>query len=246
MTSSPPPGSPPSGVSAHAQTLSRGIRALELLGESPEPMTIAEVAESLGVHRSVAYRILRTLEDHGLVGRDAAGRMRLGPGISALARSVSHDLQQTAQPELARIADRFGATAFVAVLDRREMITLLSVEPHDAHASIAQRPGTRHPVGQGAPGVAVQLVLDDEARAELEASGAPFDGDRIDEARRRGYATSRDEVIAGLNAIAVPLTIPGDPMRASLAVVSISEFDDPEAVADALTASATRIARAVG
>ena len=30
---------------------------------------------ALGVHRSVAYRLLRTLEDHGLVVRDAGGRV---------------------------------------------------------------------------------------------------------------------------------------------------------------------------
>ena len=65
--------------SAHSQTLSRGIRLLEMLAEAPAPMTIAELAESLGVHRSIAYRILRTLEDHRLVMRDASGRVLPAP-----------------------------------------------------------------------------------------------------------------------------------------------------------------------
>ena len=53
-----------------SQTLSRGIRALEILAAAPGPLTIAELADAMGVHRSVAYRILRTLEDHSLLVSD--------------------------------------------------------------------------------------------------------------------------------------------------------------------------------
>ena len=52
-----------------SQTLSRGIRILEILAEAREPLSIDDVAHRLGVHRSVAYRLVRTLEEHGLVVR---------------------------------------------------------------------------------------------------------------------------------------------------------------------------------
>ena len=55
-----------------SQTLSRGIRILEVLADARESLTIDQVARRLDVHRSVAYRLLRTLEDHGLVARDGA------------------------------------------------------------------------------------------------------------------------------------------------------------------------------
>ena len=58
-----------------SQTLSRGIRILEVLADAREPLMIDQVADRLGVHRSIAYRLLRTLEDHGLVTRDAGGRV---------------------------------------------------------------------------------------------------------------------------------------------------------------------------
>ena len=74
------------GAAAPAsQTLSRGIRILEILADAREPLSIDEIARRLGVHRSVAYRLLRTLEDHGLVTRDAAGRIQLGARMAALA-----------------------------------------------------------------------------------------------------------------------------------------------------------------
>lgn len=80
------------------QTPSRGIRILEVLADVREPLTIDGVAERLGVHRSIAYRLLRTLEDHRLVGRDTAGRVARGPRMAALAAGVAPDLQAEALP----------------------------------------------------------------------------------------------------------------------------------------------------
>lgn len=227
---------------SRSQTLSRGIAALELLSDSPAPLLIQELADGLGVHRSVAYRILRTLEEHGLAVRDASGRIRLGAGLAALARGVSRDLQQLALPELSAIAEAFDVTAFLAVLDRREVITLQSVEPSSAHASIAQRPGTRHGIERGAPGAAVLLAMNEGERESLRRAGVPVDGERLERARELGYATSRDEVIPGLRSIAVPLRVPGDPQPATLAIVTIRELPDPGEVAAAMRAAAARVA----
>ncbi|MGB3377038.1 MAG: helix-turn-helix domain-containing protein, partial [Microbacterium sp.] len=63
-----------------SQTLSRGIRILEILADGP--LSIDEVATRLDVHRSIAYRLLRTLEDHRLVARNAAGLAALGPRMA--------------------------------------------------------------------------------------------------------------------------------------------------------------------
>src|SRR5690554_7994494 len=94
----------------HSQTLSRGIRVLETLAEASSPMMIADVATALGVHRSIAYRIVRTLEDHGLIARDTSGALSLGPRMAALARGVSRDLQAAALPELTAVANKLGMT----------------------------------------------------------------------------------------------------------------------------------------
>ena len=112
------------------------------------------------MHRSVAYRLLRTLEDHGLVdARRGAGASQLGARMAALAAGVAHDLQAEALPELTAVANELGMTCFLVVLDHDECVTLVSVEPRHAVASVAQRPGTRHPVTVGAPGKAILSVL---------------------------------------------------------------------------------------
>lgn len=225
-----------------SQTLSRGIRILEILAYAGEPLAIDEVARRLDVHRSIAYRLLRTLEDHGLVVRDSAGRVALGGRMAALAAGVATDLQAEALPELTAIANELGATCFLGVLDRDECITLASVEPRHAVASVAQRPGARHPVTVGAPGKVIMSMM-----PETEWPDGVSDRLRADiaEAVARGYATSHDEVIPTVQAVAVPLALRGR-RPAALAVVYVDPSHDPQRLADRLAVSAAVIRRALG
>ncbi|MFE6968529.1 IclR family transcriptional regulator [Isoptericola sp. NPDC057653] len=232
----PDAGPPPS------QTLSRGIRILETLADAREPLTIDDVAGRLGVHRSIAYRLLRTLEHHGLVVRDANGHVALGARMAALAAGVAHDLQAEALPELTAVANELGMTCFLVVLDHDECVTLVSVEPRHAVAPVAQRPGTRHAVTAGAPGKAI-LTLVPEADwpagipATLRATVA--------EAAGRGWATSHDEVIPSLESVAVPLALRGRG-PAALAVVHVASPLDHQQVAARLTRSAAAVRDALG
>lgn len=210
-----------------SQTLSRGIRVLELLADAPHPLTIDELAARLEVHRSIAYRLLRTLEDHRLVSRDGGGRITLAPRMATLAAGVARDLQTAALPELTAAANDLGVTCFLAVLDHDECVTLQSVTPRTAIASVAQRPGARHPVVVGAPGKAILLQLprerwpaDAPARLDAEVAAASV----------RGYATSHDEVIPTVQAVAVPLALRGRP-PAAIAAIHVGGAGDPERAA---------------
>lgn len=226
----------------HSQTLSRGIRILEILADAREPLSIDELAGRLGVHRSVAYRLLRTLEHHRLTVRDPAGRIILGARLAALAAGVAHDVQAEALPELTAAANELAMTCFLAVLDGDEIVTLTSVEPRHAIASVAQRPGTRHSIGLGAPG---KVIL-----ASRPVSDWPTETDaahraELDEVRARGYAISHDEVIPGLRSTAVPLKLPnGQP--AALAVVYVSSTHADEEIAERLTTASHSIRSALG
>jgi len=226
-----------------SQTLSRGIRVLEVLADAREPLTIDDLARRLELHRSVVYRLLRTLEDHGLVTRDSSGRVALGARLAALASGVAHDLQAEALPELTAVANELGMTCFLAVLDREECITLASVEPRHAVATVAQRPGARHSIAVGAPSKAILSMIDPSAwpiaaderlRAEV-AEGA-----------QRGYATSHDEVIPTVQAVSVPLRLRGSHRPAAIAVVHVGNAGDPAELAARLQRSAAAIREALG
>ncbi|MDI6022979.1 IclR family transcriptional regulator [Leucobacter sp. UT-8R-CII-1-4] len=226
---------------AGSQTLDRGLRALELLSEAAEPLSIASLAQQLGVHRSSAYRVLRTLEEHRFVVRDEAGMIRLGPRLAALGRGAAESLQQAALPELSEIANAFGFTSFIAMLDHDEAVTLLSVEPTHGHATVAQRPGVKHPLTRGAPGYAIESSLN-PAEHRTVFAGEPL-SEAAAQVRGRGFAISQDEVIPGLTSVAVPLRVINEPPSA-LAIVCIGLPDNIESLASALREAALRIERA--
>lgn len=237
MTAPRTGGNPPA-----SQTLSRGIRILELLADASEPLTIDGIADHLGVHRSIAYRLLRTLEDHGLVARDPSGRVALGARMAALAAGVAHDLQAEALPELTAVANELGMTCFLAVLDHDECVTLTSVEPRHAVASVAQRPGTRHPVTVGAPGKAILAAL---PRPEWPAGITARLEEEATAAATRGFAESSDEVIPSVRSVAVPLQLRGrEP--AAIAVVYVATDHEPSEIASRLAASAASVRGALG
>jgi DNA-binding IclR family transcriptional regulator len=203
---------------------------------------IDEIARRLGVHRSVAYRLLRTLEDHGLVARDGAGRVDLGARLAALAAGVAHDLQAEALPELTAVANDLAMTCFIAVHDRDEALTLISVEPRHAVASVAQRPGSRHPVAAGAPG---KVILAQLPLADWPADVTSGFAAEVQDAALHGFAQSHDEVIPSLRAIAVPLTLRGRP-PAALAVVYLASDLAVGDIARRLVAASDSIRGALG
>jgi DNA-binding IclR family transcriptional regulator len=236
-------GEPPVGARVappQSQTLSRGIRVLEILAETSRGMSIAELAGALGVHRSIAYRILRTLEDHALVLRDAAGAFRIGPGMASLARGVARNLQSAALPELTSLAGMLQMTAFIAVRDRRECVTLVAVEPPHGEGTLVQRPGSRHSFSAGAPGIAIQSTLADDEWERL-APGEPYrEESRL--AARIGYAFSHDEVIPGVSSVAAAVRVPGQ-LPAALAVVYLGSELPTAGIGAAVARSAAAIER---
>ncbi len=226
-----------------SQTLDRGVRVLEALAEAGRHLSTDELAAALGVHRSIVYRLIRTLEDHSLVARDEAGRYGPGVGLAALASNVSRDLQSAAMPHLDTVANDLGVTTLLAVLlNEHEAMTLTSAAPHRHSAVVVYHPGFRHPLTRGAPGKAILVDLPRsswpaDTSAELEAE--------IASSRARGFTSSSDEVVRSLHAVGVPLTIPGQP-RASIAVVHMALPEPDERVAERLKVAAAGIRRDLG
>ena len=221
-----PVGNPPP-----SQTLHRGVRILEHLATAGNPQPVMEIAEAVGLHRSITYRLLRTLEGHQLVERDLAGHFGLGVGIVALARGVRNTLQTAALPALNTLVNELCMTAFLVVRAGAEAVTVTSVEPQDSTAHVVYRPGTRHPVDQGAPGLAL-LMLERPSAGERAA---------LQEARDVGWATSRGEVIAGVRSIAAPVRRPDGGATAAIAVVFVDDRLDMTKVGEAVVKAANKV-----
>ena len=86
---------------------------------------------------------------------------------------------------LANLAEELQMTAFLVVADGDEAVTIDSVEPTSLDAHVAYRPGTRHPIDRGAPGLALlagRPAVPGE-RAEVAVAREP----RLGAERGRGH-----------------------------------------------------------
>ena len=144
-----------------SQTLDRGLRVLEVLAESPTGLTVTEIAARLAVNRTVVYRLISTLEQHGLLRRDARGRLFVGLGVLHLASAVQPLLRDLAVPVLRSLADAIGCTAHLTVADGDEALALAVVEPSWTDFHVSYRVGARHALTQGAAGKAILLARED-------------------------------------------------------------------------------------
>lgn len=140
-----------------AQTLDRGIQMLELLArpEHANGLTVTEVADRLGVGRTIVYRLLSTLESHGLVSRTSEGRLVIGLGVARFSTALLPRLRTAALPSLRQLAETVGATAHLTIVDGDQAVAVAVVEPSWTSFHVAYRVGSRHELSRGAAGKAI-------------------------------------------------------------------------------------------
>jgi len=208
-----------------SQTLDRGLRVLAVLAGHPSGLTITELAASVGVNRTVVYRLVTTLEQHGLARRDAAGRLHVGLGVLALARGLQPVLREVANPVLRRLAEDLGATAHLTLVDGGEALAIAVVEPSWTDYHVAYRVGARHPLDQGAAGRAILLGR--------EIGGGAEPDDR--------FVRTVGELQPGARGLASPvLGIEG--LEASVGIVTLGDLD-ADTAGPRVAAAAAEVAR---
>ncbi|MFJ3788998.1 IclR family transcriptional regulator [Kitasatospora sp. NPDC090091] len=180
-------------------------RALTLLGSLGDgPVTLEQAATSIGVHKSTALRLLRTLEEHGFVHRQSDRRYRLGGRLLSLAHRALEetDIRQIAAPHLSALNRRSGLTVQLAVLQDGEVLYLDELAGRRSGPGTAARPSR---IGRRAPasGTAIGRVL----LAGLPEDGTPEDELPADLARvrRQGWAAESAEHREAVACVAAPV-----------------------------------------
>ncbi|MEV8451603.1 helix-turn-helix domain-containing protein [Streptomyces sp. NPDC052095] len=186
---------------AGTQTLARGLRVLQLVSTAGDGLGIQDVAGQLGVHRSIASRLLSTLAEFHLVVRGPDGRYRTGTGLAALATGIQATLRAAAEPVMHRLAAELGATVSLLVIEGSQAVALSVVEPPGASYVLSFKTGSRHPLGRGSAGVALLAAQ----------SPSPGEAANVTEARTRGFAATFGEVEPGAYGVAAPVSVEGLP-----------------------------------
>ncbi|WP_241383916.1 IclR family transcriptional regulator [Rhodococcus sp. CH91] len=214
-----------------SKTLHNGLEILELLARTPNGLSVSEIAENLGVHRTVAHRLVRTLEAHRLCRRDDHKRISLDTGLVALAESVEQDLRTLARPILEDLADSVEATAHLVVRESDTTVrAMMVIEPRRSDVHIAFRPGQVHPLDRGSAGLAILGSLPPR----------PDERPEVTRARRMGYAISAGEVVS--TTIGISAAVPSRAGGTQAAIgVSVFEADDETRLASAVMSAASAL-----
>jgi DNA-binding IclR family transcriptional regulator len=214
--------------------VTRAIAILRLLGRARTPMGVKAISQALGLVPSTGLHILRALVAEELVKVDAATKhYSLGPGLIALARTAleADDFPSLVQPHLDDFSRRYGIMAIgVEVPNLTHMIVVAlarSPAPVRLHVDV----GSRFPALISATGRCVAAFsgqppaeIDQGFRALRWHNPPSHETWRKEVAavRRQGFSIDRNDYIAGVTIVAVPVLNAAGRMSHSLASVGIT------------------------
>jgi IclR family acetate operon transcriptional repressor len=244
--------------SASGSSAERSLRLLALLANEGRALTLAELAAQLGLPKGTAHRICTQLLATGFLARDVDERsFSVGPALRKLAfDTLNHGVVRGLRHEvLSELVRQVGETCNLTTLDGAGVLYLDRVEAQWP-LRLSLDVGSHVPLHCTASGklflalmprkerdalidrlplermTANTLATADALRAECESI------------EKGGYSCDREEFIAGLVAVAVPVRDAAGAVRAALAVhAPTARMSMEEAVKriDALKAAALKM-----
>jgi IclR family acetate operon transcriptional repressor len=222
----------PEAESNSGSSAERSLRLLSLLANQGRALSLADLAAQLALPKGTAHRICTQLLASGFLARDVDERSFIvGPALRQLAfDTLNHGVVRGLRHEvLAELVAKVGETCNFTTLDGAQVLYLDRVE--------AQWPlrltldvGSHVPLHCTASGKLFLAQMPQAARDALiaqlpmpkmtrntivSAKGLRAECERIAE---QGYACDREEFIAGLIAVAVPVRGSDGVSRAAIAV----------------------------
>lgn len=179
--------------------------------------TLEELAKRTGVNKTTMLRIVRTLETAGFLVRDGDS-YRLGARVLDISNAYlsSLTLSKVTQKPMERLANEFGQTVSVAILDEADVV-YVAIEQAQRELGIQGEVGGRHPAHATALGKVLLSGLDPEdARARLRSRELVRLTHRtlvdvedvmasVERVKRDGYALDDEERGIGIRCVAAPI-----------------------------------------
>ena len=243
---------------ASIQVIDRAFKLLDVIASSA-PISLKVVAVETGLHTSTAFRILASLEQHGFIDRDEAGRYRLGAKPLQLASQVRETLEirQESRPVLDWVRSQLHETVNLTVRQGDEVVYV-------ERAAGSKMMRVEHVIGSRAPlhvtavgklflgEAGPQACLEYAARTGLPAltPNTITEVERLEReaatAVQQGYALDDEEAEIGVSCIAAPVRDASGTMVAALSVSAPAGRRQPEWVATVQAGYAPQAVRLAG
>ena len=235
--------------------LERVMLIFEAFERTAGPQTLTELCAATGLRKATMHRLLTGLVDSGLLARTAENRYALGIRLWEIAQNAGRQLRDAARPFLQDMFSLVGETTHLAVREGDEVLYIERIYG-TRRVPRASRVGGRLPMHATAVGKAI-LAFEEEwvrdaylhrERMERATAHTVVDPDalrsELDEARRRGYAITREEARLGSCSIAVPVFQASQVVAAVGVVVNPEQVDTMGRFVPALQGTSRRIEKA--
>jgi DNA-binding IclR family transcriptional regulator len=211
------------------QVIHRAAAILRALRDETNGLTLAQIADRVGLARSTVYRLVAALEQERFVAAASAARgYRLGPGLASLTMAATRDLTALIHPYLAELSQEVNETVDLAVFEQDHVLIVDRVVAASRTLLVQSSVGALLPAHTTAPGKALLAALpDEEVEALLPATLERLTPatitsrakllEELDRVRDTGIAYARGERTQGIDAIAVAV----GPEHAPIAAVSV-------------------------
>ncbi len=218
------------------RAVDRALDILKAFTATDHRLTAGELARRVDLSRPTLYRLLRTLEHKGfVVSSGEPQRFELGPSVANLAHvwGAGLDIASVAQPMMSRLWEETGETVSLLVHQGRNR-TCVAELPSAQPLSFKRGIGYSTDVTLGASGRVIlahtplpEMYLQGEHASHIDVASYLR---QLESIRERGYEISRDELIKGAVAVAVPYFDSSGRVKGSLAVFGPSVRMDAQHV----------------
>jgi DNA-binding IclR family transcriptional regulator len=202
-------------IATNVGVLDKSVAILAALAERG-PLSLAGLVEATGLSRPTVHRLAAALEAHRLVGRDGAGRYRLGLRVLGWAGAVTAEfgLAEAARPVLEALRDETGESAQLFVRDGDSRLCVAASErPAGLRDTVPV--GAVLPIDRGSGG---KVLLAFAGEPDGAARFPGIDRADLETIRRRGWAASVAEREEGVCSVSAPVLDSGGRVHAALGV----------------------------
>jgi len=223
-----------------APSVKKAFAILSAVSSSREGLGVSELAKNLKMAKSTVHGMTSALEELGAVMRDPqTKKFKLGFTLLEIGRSAYSriDLKTSARPVIEALMEKTQTSVFLGILNW-DHVTILDIVESTQDLKITAPVGSTIPLLAGAVGKVFLASMDEEqANRIIRSKGLPrfTDNSIVDaklfskelkQVREKGYAVDDEEYIAGVRAVAAPLTGLGQ-LRSSIWAVGFkASLDD--------------------
>lgn len=238
----------------------RTLDIFELLAVEPHGLTVSEISDRLGLARSSAHGLVRTLHARGYLMQDGGRRFHLGARLIQLGLNVVDrlELRAAARGPLEKLVTATHDTALLVVPDGGDLLYVDKILSDARDVRTDPRVSSRRPLHCSSLGKALLAALDDESVMQviavvgLEQATEFSIGQRgelladLARTRARGYSVDEQEAVLGVWCVGAPLRDHTGRSIAAISLSTIKDFFDPERTGPKVAAAAVEISRAMG